>query len=172
METKQIKVYSFDELSEEVKNKVIIAMQEGEEFYFLEDCLKDDLKQELKNNKITPLKEPILNYSLNYCQGDGLKFTGVFKWRQYQVFINDGHLSNLYQHSYTTDINLETLKGNEVKEKTEEEFKNLYHSICKDLEKIGYAYIEDALSEDSIKEQIELNEYIFFENGKIANNYF
>jgi len=167
MKQKTINVYEFDELKPEIQERVLEHFRENEEFSFLKDYLEEDLSEELRKNKIKEMEETTLRYSLSNCQGDGLSFIGLFKWKCYIIRIKEGSLSNLYSHKYTTDILIETNAGNEVKPKIEKEFEEIYFKICDKLEKIGYKYIEETLSEGNIKENIGINEYTFRDNGEI-----
>jgi len=57
----------------------------------------------------------------------------------------------------------------------EEEFyflkDDLEEFIKNKLEELNYNIIEDILKEENIIETIKSNDYLFFSNGKIANNY-
>ncbi len=174
MKEKTINVYTFDELGEEAKEKVLTVMREENDHHFLEDSLKEYLNEKLKENNIINCGEEVkLYYSLSCCQGDGASFCGLFKWNNYFIDIQQGSLSNHYSHSNTTDITIteETEEGEEPEadEKVHNQFKELYDSICKDVEKYGYSYIESEDSEESIKENIETNGYTFREDGVMEN---
>jgi len=173
MELKQIEVYNFEELSDEVKEKVLNKFREQNEYYFLEENLNEELNILLEENGIKPTGETNLRYSLGYCQGDGVSFTGNFKFKGFDFIIELGHLSNLYSHSRTTDISTaDEYDDNgditeELREIREKEFKNIYYKICDKIEKVGYSHIEADDSEEAIKENIEANEYKFLSNGDI-----
>lgn len=170
MQEKTIKVYTFDELSEDAKNLALTSWREGNDYYFLEDILTDDLSEKLRENKIEELSKTSLRYSLNNCQGDGLSFTGSFRWKDSIINITDGSLSNLYAHSNTTDININVgdfEQESDADENMYKEFKTLYDAICWELEKLGYSYIEDEDNEETIRENFNLNEYTFRENGVV-----
>jgi len=183
MKTKKINIYEFEELKDDIKEKVISRFREGNEYYFLEECLNEELEEELKNNGIEEIGETELRYSLGYSQGDGLSFIGNFKYKNVEINIKLGQNSNYYSHSNTTDINrieeynddendydiTEELKiiQEQEKDEIEEEFKELYFDICRKLEKSGYAHIESENSDESITENIKANNYNFRENGEI-----
>ena len=166
MRIAEVEVYKFEELSEEVKNKVIEAFREKEDTPFLYDDLHESLVYDLKENKIhvRDTNDLKMYYSLGYSQGDGLCFVGRFKWKNYYITIEH---SSHYYHEYSTSIYITTNYGNDAKEEVYEEFKELYYSICVKLKKYGYDYIEDATSDESIKENIKVNEYEFYKNGEI-----
>lgn len=166
MRKETINVYKFEELKKDIQEKVLNKFREWETFDFLDDELQEFLEQLLKEYKIKVLIESIkLYYSLNNCQGDGVSFTGEFKYKNYLVYIKkrDYH----YSHKYTVNIEIETKNGNDAKEEVYKEFEGIYLCICNEIEKIGYSIIEDTLSDESIKENIEINKYEFFENGDI-----
>ncbi len=166
MKEKIIKVYEFNELKPKIQEKVLNEFREKEDFSFLNESLNDYLKELLKDKKIKS-NDLKLNYSLNYCQGDGLSFTGRFEWKNYEItiFRKEYH----YCHKYTTNFNILTKKGNNVKESILNEFEALYYSICDKVEKMGYSIIEETLKDETIKDLIEMNEYTFRENGEIEN---
>lgn len=129
-------------LSESNFEKVELKISELEYYSgdFLTDDLMEILKQELEDNKIKEQSGLKHFFSLSYCQGDGYMFEGNFKWKNYFVSIkHSGH----YYHSYCSEIYVETISGNEAKDSVQEEFKELYHSICSKMEKKGYEIIEE-----------------------------
>ena len=180
MKTKIINIYKFEELEPEAQEKVLSDFREQEEFYFLEDCLTEDLKQELDKNKIEYNDDLKVLYSLSCCQGDGFCFIGTFKTKNAEFKITH---NSRYYHKKSTEIVLINLKvGKEFKDiydlndKQENkadkiliDFENQYYNICDDLEKLGYAYIDDTLKDEHIKENIELNEYTFRSNGEMES---
>ena len=171
MKTKTIKLFEFGELKKDIQERVLQYFRNNEEFSFLEENLKECLGESLKRHKIKEIEKIEMRYSLSYFQGDGFSFIGLFEWKKYSIKIELGNLSNLYYHSNTTNIFIENENGEEPKnyEELEREFNKIYQDICKDLEKIGYDLIEKATSEETIKENIEANEYTFRENGEIES---
>lgn len=173
MRTKTIKVYKLEELKKDIQEDIINKFRENEEFYFLEEYLKDYLKQVLEENKLKVI-ELNIEYDLNYSQGSGFCFYGIFDYngRKFIIKKTDRH----YNHKYTTNVylkDLENLEENDnitemVLKKLEQNFKELYLNICDKLEKYGYDIIEDSLKEENIRDLIKSNEYEFLENGVIA----
>ena len=168
MKTKTIKIYRFNELKKEIKEKVLKRFRENNDYYFLSEYLNEMLKEELKKYKIEDLGKTELRYSLGNCQGDGLSFIGLFRWKGYLINIEMGNLSNLYTHSKTTNIyinkdNSEIEAGADIYKK----FESVYFKICDILEKEGYKFIENEDSNETIKENILLNDYYFRETGEI-----
>ena len=173
MELKQIEVYDFEELSDEVREKVLNKFRENNEYDFLDENLNEELNILLKEAEIKPTGEISLRYSLSCCQGDGLSFIGDFKFKDIDFEISLGHLSNHYAHSNTTDINTADEYDDsdditeEIREIREKEFREIYFKICDELEKSGYNYIEAEDSDENLKENIKVNEYKFLVNGEI-----
>ena len=160
-------VYTFDELSQEAQEKVLEHFRLNEDFLFLEDNLQCQLDELLADNKITYDTQPRLNYSLSYCQGDGAMFEGTVYWKQYTVEIKQsGHYS--HYNSKQLDIWLTNSDYEDVPEEVYNEFNNVYVTICKQLEKSGYAEIEDTLSDENLIDNIKANEYEFTAEGILS----
>ena len=161
MREETIKIYKFKELSAEAKEKAISKYREDLDFPFLKEDLNEYLKQLLKENKING--EPRLLYSLSYSQGDGVCFTGTFKWKNYHIsIVHNGH----YVHKRSTDIFMETAFGNDAKEEAYNQFKELYFDLCDKIEEDGYKIIEEEQSDERISETLKINDYEFKENGE------
>jgi len=172
MKEKTINIYKYDELNEKAKDKVLSYFRENNDYYFIEESLNESLNIKLEENKIKVLNDLDLCYSLGYCQGDGLSFLGLFKWNGYNIEIGRGNWGNyVHFNNITLEIFKEDEEGNEkdAPKEIEEEFKDLYDSICNNLEKEGYSFIESEDSEENIKENIEANEYTFRSNGEMEN---
>jgi len=165
MQEKIIKVYSFDELSVEAKERALQDYRNYNDMPFLEDEMNERLAQLLKENKIKGKGE--VAYSLTFSQGDGAMFRGQFEWKSYSVNIKHaGH----YENSYCKIIDISSIKtGNDANEDTYSQFESIYQDICKELEKYGYSIIEDENSEETIKDIFESNGYTFLDNGKMEN---
>ena len=166
MKTKTIKIYNYDELSKESKERVLNYFRINESYDFLSEDLKEVLFQELEKNNIKVTSNLNLYYSLNNCQGDGVCFVGLFKFEEWKVKIeHNGH----YYNSHSTNIYI--YKINEDGDEVEgdkiiyESFKQIYRNICDYIEKVGYEQIDYNNSEENIKENIEANNYMFRENG-------
>ena len=170
MEERTIKVYNFEELKEDIQNKVIEKFRYNNEYPFLNDELNELLIEKLKENNIqfnTTLK---CYYSLSYSQGDGFCFIGDFVYNGWNINIT--HKSQYY-HKKSVEIEIYKFdeEGSYIYPTVEEEnqFKNIYYSICDTCEKAGYEHIENEDSEEYIKENIEANDYKFLSNGEIWN---
>ena len=127
--------------------------------YFLNGLLPEFLT---KNNikQISDTTE--FNFSLSNSQGDGVSFTGTFKYKN--VLINLYRTTSNYAHANT--INTEVQEFNEIdateltekqdktSEKIAEEFLTLVRDFCNyELEKKGYE-IQEEEQKDSIQQQI------------------
>lgn len=163
---KEIKLYKFKELKPEIQEKVIDNFKEEEDFYFLEEELKGELKILLDNYNIKYDDNLVLMYSLSYCQGDGVSFIGNFTYKNKNVKISLGNRSNMYCHSNTTDIYIYDDEENEDLA-LYEEFNDIYHKICAEIEQIGYNIIEDTLKDNNIIGDIEAIGYYFTEKGDV-----
>lgn len=132
---------------------------ENEDYFFLNDYLKENLYEKLEKHKVKHDNNLVLSYSLCYCQGDGLHFSGnvSFKGMDFNL-VNTGPYNYCSEH----DINYIKEDGNEKKERIYEEFKNIYLNICKELEEEGYQIIEETDKENILKQG--------FEDFKTLNN--
>jgi hypothetical protein len=179
--TKNYNVYTFDELSQEAKDKARNNYNADNEYMFLSDCMNERLHELLEENNIKDIndtskpgtKPTQVMYSLSNSQGDGAMFTGEFEWGKYTVYIkHSGH----YYHSNSKFIEIHETEnlgfdiGKDYEPKVYKEFEELYQKICTELEKYGYNYIEYEDSEESFRELCESNEYTFLENGNMFND--
>ena len=166
MRQQLINVYKFEELSDEVKEKVIDRFRKDNNYPFLSDDLNEELKSLLEENKIEVSSNLKLYYSLSYNQGDGVCFVGIFKWNKYYVTIN--HRGNYY-HRNSKEIHMEPIDDNyDNSDNDEDPFSNIDDTICDKLEKFGYSIIEYESTVRYIKETIEINEFEFNDNGDIV----
>ena len=96
-------------------------------------------------------------------------FEGKFTWGDYIVEVkHQGH----YYHSYSKSVEMhKEIDGREIEpsEDEEKEFEETYQNICKELEKSGYAHIEDVQSEEYFIEECNANDWTFRENGTMEN---
>lgn len=188
---KTIKIYNFNELSQEAKDTAINNFRgEGEVFldFFNDDCIQIINERGFKGN----IK---LQYSLSNCQGDGLSFGcdyfdsqklhEIFKevlgsgkdktieilMNNYAYFTLDGNNSRYcYAHKndleYIFDDNINAPNIEEVVGKVEAKLVEIYLNLCKELEKMGYDEIDYQYSDEYIITELIEREYEFLENGK------
>ncbi len=176
--TKEYTIYTVEELTQEARDKAHNKFNENNDYSFLSDNLNERLHELLEENNIKDLNDtskpstkptPVL-YSLSNSQGDGAMFEGYFEWNDYTIKIKQsGHYS--HSNSKTIEIYKDDEKGNAIDadEKVYTEFEKIYQSICKELERIGYDFIEYEDSEENFLQQCEANEYTFLADGTMFN---
>ncbi len=191
MRTIEVKLYQFEELSPEAQKRAINRqlnweIEYGEPFEGFELYCEEKAEERGFND----IK---LQYSLSNRQGDGLSFAAEsidFKkfiaetipnckksvsnilqyYTTYKITGNAGrycYASNSdvefefdnYTKEYPNIQTLVDLIGNNVKHE--------YMSLCEELEKEGYNWLESSLSEETIKDNIIANEYEFTEEGNL-----
>lgn len=176
--TKVYNLYTIDELDEKAKETAYAKWVEGNDYYFLSDYLDERLHELLEEKGITDTndtskagtKPTRVQYSLSYCQGDGAMFEGVFMWNGYTVKVkHSGHYT--HYNSKTIDIYKEEENGEEYNANDDvlKEFDDLYKTICKELERQGYDFIEYEDSMEAFEQACEANEYTFTIDGVIDN---
>lgn len=193
--TREYKVFNFDELSKEAKQKAIdqyydYEMQYG--YHFLEDDISEELKQ--IDDCFSDVK---LQYSLSYCQGDGLSFSGELdlkkfletkyskKLPQYKIWGLDEYVysvhskgnSGHYCYASKNDIDYTENYQDYIERKHIDnlwqdvltEIQEYYLDLCEKLKKYGYDILEYRMTDDEFSEFCESNDYKFFEDGKMFN---
>lgn len=167
--TKKYKVYTFDELSETAKEKALSDYNMNNDFPFLSDDIIYHIEELLKENGIEAITEITPFYSLSYCQGDGVMFEGTFNWKNYTITTKQsGH----YYHEKSVDYSFENNadENDDTRYDDNDEFIELYESICRSAEKYGYDVIETEQSEENFAEICFANDYTFLENGEMFND--
>ena len=190
--TKEVKIYSYSELSEEAKNKVRNDyINNLDSSIFTEQIIEDLREKRFKNLK------PY--YSLNYCQGDGICLYGNieldeiteglknifyknFKLSDYKALkklkeysqISFNH-SGRYYHKYSVDIDI-YIDGNlspksyenhrKVADKLIKNIKEWYLDLCDKYEKQGYDFFY-GITSDELQEYCNAMGYEFLENGTL-----
>ena len=167
---KTINVYNFNELSQEAKDYAINQCKDKFEtdldFYY-DDCI-DTIEE---NGFFGNIK---LQYSLNYCQGDGLSFSCEFikteiLQKLFKEVLGEGKdktIENIIDNCYFNlvgntghycyassrdlefgfDDNINAPNIEKVVGEVEDKLREMYLSLCKELEKQGYDEIKDQLS--------------------------
>lgn len=193
MKTIEINLFKFEELNKEAQQKAIkkeqeISYKDSDLLYlFADDCKETAKEAGFFNTEFI--------YSLSSCQGDGLSFSAesvdidrfikealpnikvsvldAIKNSIYKVNIsaNNGH----YCYASRNDVSIETdfpQNGRECSNienlinTVEAHIQDVYLSLCKELEKIGYNEIEYKTSEEHAKEMLIDNDYDFTEDGE------
>lgn len=167
MRTIQVKLYTFDELSDTAKQKAIEDFRQNiYEIPFLEEDIKYYLYDLLDEAGLEPEGTPKAYYSLGYSQGDGAMFEGVFNWRHNEVAVKQ---AGMYYHENSKHTYITVLDtGEEADQATYDKFDKVYVGICKKLEAYGYDQIESYDSDESIADLLTANEYEFTEDGSRA----
>lgn len=189
---KQIKVYSFEELSNESKqiaiedyrNTMDYSEQFSESFVDSAKCAIED--EGFDKDSIT------VAYSLSYSQGDGVSFTGVITLTKIvdiltnilgaektktakllasmveQIYStgNKGRYSYAHHSQIIAEYNDIYPNISYILDLMVDIVKHTYMSLCKQLEKEGYEMIEYYESDKYITEEIINNELYFLSNGK------
>lgn len=166
-----IKLYSYEELSEEAKKKALDTWNEYNDDPYMQSNMINLLKEKLDERGIKYDADSVdVHYSLSYCQGDGFMFSGSYEYNGNKVVIE--HHDNFYYHKYTAQMTWPDFVGEEKEEeenKIAEEFVGVYREICDEMERIGYDHIEHIQSEEYFIEVCEANGYTFEANGTMRN---
>lgn len=162
--TKTYNIYKFDELPQEVQQKVIEKESENLKELEIESFLKDEMEfyaeQLLSENFGDKAIFKNVYYGLNYRQGDGAMIE--FELTYYGKNLIIQHDSNCYYY-HANSFEIVELD----KELTQKQYKNLKEKICninKELEKYGYEFIEEDRTDAAIE---QLKDCMFYENGDI-----
>lgn len=191
--TKEYKILSYDELSEQAKEKVKQWYLDSQDPYIFTHDLIADLEMQ------TGLKNLRPHYSLSYCQGDGLCLAGYIDFEEIQgdikkIFYKDFNISDYkalsklkeysridfkhtghYYHKYSVDIDIYIDGCHSVKmydfikrtaDKLLKNIKEWYLVKCDQYEKWGYDFFYKIEDED-LREYFECMEYEFYENGSV-----
>lgn len=169
MTTKTINLYTFEELSDEAKEKAIDTWYENEDYPFLTDDLRERICEVIKENGCTYVDSYEGNgitpyYSLSHSQGDGLCFEGTIEKDGYSLTTkHKGH----YYYASSVEMTYTNPEGEEVE--SIGELMDTYYKACKDAETQGYDTLEYRMNNDEFAELCESNGYTFLENGVMEN---
>nr|DAF57453.1 MAG TPA: hypothetical protein [Myoviridae sp. ctqfO1] len=174
-----IKAYTFEELSEDVQERLIDEYRQYNDYSSdLEDYLRERLK-ELAGMSFD------LEYSLCYRQGDGLRFTGRIEGHEidkmpfaHLVKDTENTIINIFPKyvwhtSYTVDIDIDADTCYDSQEYYDDEWEKLqnaveewYKSVRDTLEEEGYKYIEEMESDEYIREILINCDDMYMEDGR------
>lgn len=174
-----IKTYTFEELSEDVQERLIREYRQYDDYsYELEEYMKYRL------HELTGLSFD-LEYSLCYRQGDGLRFTGQIDGEEidklpFANLVKDTRVTIIsinpaycWHTSYTVDIDIDAREDWDYQEYTDDEWDNLqeavdewYKGIRDTLEEEGYKYIEEMESDEYIREILINCDDMYMEDGR------
>ena len=196
MRTIRTKVYKFDELVVDAQQNAIEAERANKEIEL--DWWNESAKEQIET--VGFIDDVKLQYSLSYSQGDGLSFScnsiensvlrsffaeilGENKEKtietimEYCSFSCTGNRGNHYCYASKSDIRYEFddyyanhPQIHSIVAKVEEKIENLYITLCKDLEKEGYAEIDFQYTDECIISDFTNNEVEFTKDGKIFNS--
>lgn len=163
--TRKYKVFDFEELTQEAKDKAREKWNEDSDYPFLQDDLREYIHEELQTLKLKEENVITPYYSLSYCQGDGLMFEAVLSDKKGNTYTikQSGH----YYHEKSTEITGENKKGEEID--TEKWEEKVYIPLCKRIRDRGYNEIEYQESEEYFGETCKSNEYTFLKDGTMFN---
>lgn len=162
--TKAYNIYNFDELSKDVQQKVIEKESENLKELEIEDFLKEEMEfyaqQLLEENFGDKATYKRVLYDLDYCQGDGamIEFDLVYYGKSLSIK-HDKYCH--YYHAKSFEI-VELDK--ELTKKQHDELCKKIYNINKELEKLGYEFIEEDRADAAIE---QLKDCMFYENGNI-----
>jgi hypothetical protein len=156
-ETKQIKIYNFDELSKETQEKLIEkeiqymyeSYLDNFLYYDMEEKAKQLLKEYFKNNNA---KINNVYYSLSYSQCDGAMFE--FELYYYNKLVKIKHYGH-YCHKYSFIID-----SYELTEKQEKQLKEKVLKMFEEFETFGWDCVNTTTTEQEAIEILQENEYL------------
>lgn len=175
-----VKAYTFEELSEDVQERLIEKYRQYEDYtsYDLEHYLNERLKE------LTGLSFD-LSYSLNNMQGDGLRFTGRIEGEEinklpFAHLVKDAENtiinitpSSRWCSSYKVDIDIDADTCYDSQDYYDDEWEKLqnaveewYKSVRDTLEEEGYNYIEEMESDEYIREILINCDDLYMEDGR------
>lgn len=162
--TKTFNIYEFDELNEEIKEKVIKEEEEDIRQFDIDCCLEEEM-----NNLAELLLEEnfgekaILKkvyYSLSYSQGDGVVVEFDLVRGHKEIRVRHNRSRNYYEFSFDIEeVGEFFLSDNQLRALKEKIIR-----INKKLADYGYQYIEEDRTEQAIE---QLKNCMFYENGEI-----
>ena len=164
--TKVYDVYEFEELDEEIKQKLIEEEKQQQKEFYLDNFLIEDMQDKsielLKKyfGKNATFKN--VYYSLAYCQGDGAIIE--FDLYYYNKFVKIRHKGHYYnKYSFIID-DIDTY-SNYLTEKQEKQLKEKIIKMNDELEKYGWQLVDYEISDN---EAIEfLKEFNYLKNGEV-----
>jgi len=154
-------VYSFDELSNEAREKAREWFRSGDDMPFLGEYVREVITQELDELGYHAENLEVF-YSLASCQGDGVSFSGTLTRKNSPKTWHIKKTSHQYQHECTMSVEVEDEDGNSDDELVTDQMR----TIAKKAERLGYKYIDAEQSNERVDETIIANEYTFTSDGK------
>lgn len=166
MRITELTVYTFDELSDDAKEKAIETWVQNDDLPFLSDDIHEHLGTLLAEYKFKCDNAHVF-YDLGYSQGDGAMFTGDVSYKGYTFTVE--HYGHYYHYNSKQITAIERNNGNQITDATWSkmfnEFEPLYVELCKKLEAYGYDHIESEHDAANVSENLIANDYEFYEDG-------
>ncbi len=173
-----LRLYSFNELDEQGKEKAIEEMQNRLHEWIGEEELTDVITYKLEE-EIGDSHELEIQYSLSYCQGDGVALYGrlyreqgpALTWPDRVAYVDLVRNQWGYRYSHSNSFNVEA--GDEHDEPVDLSgtvIEQQLRDLCKDLERAGYKYMEGATSREAAISYI-VDNYAddFLPTGRVAS---
>lgn len=168
-----IERYSFEELSDQAKEKAIEKARYDLHINMPEEFISMPLEEKL--SELIPNADLELRYDLSYSQGSGLSFTGTitrenapdFAWPDKAIRVNIGSSTHHYCHALTMTYEFLDEDYGEVNSDSEV-FRDQILAICNQLEKLGRRLIELETSEESARAYLTDMEEVFLSDGTIS----
>lgn len=187
--TKEYEVYNFDELSDDVKKKLIEKERDNQKELYCECWLEEDMNYKAKELLYTYLGVNSVDvsplYNLSYCQGSGAMMTFDINIKdlnnKYKVFSDEEiafiidnnivddirirHNDNFYYHEYTFSIDHDYYNDweyDDIKENykiTESDFNTLDDRFYKLVDTYNKHNTESEFIKDIININKELSKY-------------
>ena len=187
---KQITLYRFDELSEQAQEKVIERFRTDEILFFDGELIIESIYDKYE----TQISDMDIEYSGFWSQGDGASFTGTLDsdWlienllpdnlkelvryvgchftRKTHMYVHENTVSSDLRNVIWADhiednerlsVHMSEKHMRDIEDCIEEYRRDICHEIYSLLEE-QYEY---TYSEENIRELIEINDYLFHENG-------
>ncbi len=76
MRIKEIKIYTFEELSKEAQKKAINDFRSNNDYHIESQFITENMEETVIEKTCKTIQDLKISWSLNYCQCDGVSFTG------------------------------------------------------------------------------------------------
>ena len=188
----EIRVYKFDELSPKAQEKALNDQRDFEsEIWDAKDYIIPNFKEDIEKFGISDIE---VAYSGFGSQGDGASFTGLVNLpkfiksqkaeKEYPNLLKDMEKGEVddsvrierydsqYSHEMTVSsgtIHSKSKKSEKETEKLEDELTKFVRDRSKKLYEEMQVDYDDRMSDESLKDAIEANEYEYKGNGEMFN---
>jgi len=183
MKTIKINLYTFAELSDKAKKKVLESFHDiNTDFDQWNDYLIDQFKEELQEIGFEGAE---IQYSGFWSQGDGLSFDAEINLKKFNLSarllaiaedcnfcISQTGFANHYSHEKTRYIEFDETGRENIDSALQDVCKNiegLRLQLCRKFYRTLEKEYDSLVSDAAIIDTIEANEYLFNESGKIQH---